>query len=112
MATHGHIVRFVAQSGQRDALIAALRPMFEAVRSEPGTLLYLMHTSPADPDVVWFYERYADEAAFEVHRTTKAHDEALLAIGPLLASPPEIHYLDLVASKASDALLSNVTETR
>lgn len=106
MATHGHIVRFVAHPGQRDALITALRPMFETVRSEPGTLLYLMHTSPADPDVVWFYERYADEAAFEVHRTTQAHDDALIAIGPLLASAPEIHFLELVASKATEALPS------
>lgn len=104
MATHGHIVRFIARTGRRDALVAALRPMFEAVRAEPGTLLYMMHTCPADPDVVWFYERYADEAAFELHRSTPAHDEALRTIGPLLAAAPEIHFLELVASKANVAL--------
>lgn len=99
MATHGHIVRFMARPGQRDALVAALRPMFETVTREPGTLLYMMHTSASEPDAVWFYERYADKAAFELHRTTAAHDAALAAIGPLLARPPEIHYLNLVASK-------------
>lgn len=107
MATHGHIVRFVARAGGRDALVAALRPMFEAVEVEPGTLLYMMHTCPADPDVVWFYERYADEAAFEFHRTTPEHDEALRAISSLLAAPPEIHFLELIASKADIGLPSD-----
>jgi quinol monooxygenase YgiN len=104
MATHGHIVRFTAQPGKRDALIAALRPMFAVVESEPGTLLYMMHTSVAEPDVVWFYERYVDEAAFERHRSTPEHDSVLAAIGHLLAVAPEIHYLELVAWKASASL--------
>ena len=99
MATHGHVVRFKAKPGQRDALIEALRPMFEEVKKEPGTLLYLMHLSQAEPDAVWFYERYVDEAAFQVHRTSATHDAVLAAVLPLLAVSPEIHWLDLVDSK-------------
>jgi quinol monooxygenase YgiN len=99
MSTHGHVVRFRARPGRRDELIEALRPMFEEVKKEPGTLLYLMHVSQNEPDAVWFYERYADAAAFEVHRTSATHDAVLAALKPLIAEPPEIHWLDLLASK-------------
>lgn len=109
MHTHGHVAKFVARPGKRDELIRALRPMFEAVKSEPGTLLYMMHTCPADPNAVWFYERYVDQAAFEVHRTTQAHDDALAAIGPLLDPSTEIHYLELIDCKANVLLPAELT---
>ena len=109
MATNGHLAKFTAHAGQRDALVEALRPMFEAVKAEPGTLLYMMHVCPSDPDTVWFYERYLDDAAFEVHRTTAAHDAALLAIRPLLAVPPEVHQLELVGCKANSVLTPGIT---
>lgn len=111
MATHGHIAKFYAKPGQRDALVAALRPMFEQVKSEPGTLLYMMHTSQAEPDAVWFYERYADAAAFEHHRTTPAHDRALAAIRPFLdpAHDIQVHHLELVGCKANAVLTPDVT---
>ncbi|TXL78137.1 antibiotic biosynthesis monooxygenase [Vineibacter terrae] len=99
MATHGHVVRFVARPGKRDELVAILKPMFNEVEKEPGTLLYLMHLSDNEPDVVWFYERYQDKAAFEIHRTSATHDAVLASLKPVLAAPPEIHWLSLVAGK-------------
>lgn len=111
MPTFGHIAKFRAKPGQRDALVDALRPMFEQVKSEPGTLLYMMHTSPDEPDAVWFYERYADAAAFEHHRTTPAHDRALEAIKPFLAAEGGIRvdHLELVECKANAVLPPEVT---
>jgi quinol monooxygenase YgiN len=105
MATNGHIAKFVALPGRRADLIAALRPMFEEVESEPGTLLYMMHTVPSEPDTLWFYERYRDAAAFEVHRTSRAHDAVIEAVRPLVTTwPPEIHHLELLASKPNAVL--------
>ncbi|MGV3569759.1 MAG: putative quinol monooxygenase [Ramlibacter sp.] len=109
MPTHGHVAKFVAKPGKRDALIAALRPMFEEVKSEPGTLLYMMHTCATDPDAVWFYERYVDAAAFEVHRTSRAHDDALAAIGPLLEPSTEVHLLEMIDCKANVLLPAELT---
>lgn len=111
MATHGHVAKFVALPGKRDALIQALRPMFEAVKSEPGTLLYMMHVCPTDANAVWFYERYVDEAAFEVHRTTQAHDDALAAIRPMLDPSTEIHYLEMIDCKVNAVLPQSITQT-
>lgn len=104
MATHGHIAKFVALPGRRAELIEALRPMFIEVESEPGTLLYMMHTSPDDADTVWFYERYRDKDAFEIHRHSATHDAVLAKIRPMLAPSTEIHYLDLLASKPNAVL--------
>jgi quinol monooxygenase YgiN len=37
--------------------------------NEPGCLVYRAHRSTRDPELFLFYEMYADEAAFEAHRT-------------------------------------------
>lgn len=109
MPTHGHVAKFVAADGRRDELIEILRPMFEEVKKEPGTLLYMMHVCPDDPGVVWFYERYADEAAFERHRTSATHDAVVARMMPLLDPRTEIRYLDLIDCKANAVLTAEVT---
>ena len=60
-------VKWLIKEGQLDAVIAALGPLTEASREEPGCLLYQAHRSPDDPDVLFLYEQYADEAAYQAH---------------------------------------------
>lgn len=58
-----------AAPGKGDALAALLAEQMAAVRaSEPGCLAYVAHRSTADPEQFFFYERYVDDAAFELHR--------------------------------------------
>jgi quinol monooxygenase YgiN len=58
-----------AAKGKGDALAALLAEQAAVVRrSEPGCLAYRPHRSTQDPDQFVFYETYADDAAFEVHR--------------------------------------------
>jgi len=99
MTTHGHVARFAIQLGRREEAIEVLRPMFAQIENEPGTLLYLMHVSSEEDDVIWFYERYQDEAAFAVHASSTAHHDVLEKLKPLLSGKPEVTYLDLVAEK-------------
>ena len=64
------VARLRAANGKADALAAMLVGQAAVVRAaEPGCLVYRPHRSTRDPDVFVFYETYADEAAFEVHRT-------------------------------------------
>jgi len=64
------VARLRAANGKADALAAMLVEQAAVVRAaEPGCLVYRPHRSTRDPDVFVFYETYADEAAFEVHRT-------------------------------------------
>jgi quinol monooxygenase YgiN len=58
-----------AAQGKGDALVAMLTEQVAVVRrNEPGCTAYRLHRSTKDPDVLFFYETYVDEAAFDVHR--------------------------------------------
>jgi quinol monooxygenase YgiN len=60
-------VRWTIKDGELDAVLAALRPLVEATRQEPGCLLYQAHRDPENPNVIFLYEQYADEAAYQAH---------------------------------------------
>jgi quinol monooxygenase YgiN len=58
-----------AAKGKGDALAEVLTEQVGVVRkAEPGCLVYTLHRSTKDPERFFFYEVYADEAAFDVHR--------------------------------------------
>ena len=44
----------------------------EHVENEPGTLMYILHEDAEDDDVLWFYEQYDRQAAFDAHGTSDA----------------------------------------
>lgn len=104
MGTEGHVARFVVRPGERDKALAVLRPMFEQVQNEPETLLYLMHVPKDEPDTIWFYERYTDEAGFTAHLESDVHQAVVEKLLPLLAAEPEITHLELLAAKGLPAL--------
>ena len=60
-------VKWTIKEGELDAVLAALRPLVEASRAEPGCLLYQAHRPPDDPNVIFLYEQYADQAAYQAH---------------------------------------------
>lgn len=63
------VARLRAARGKGDALAALLEEQAGVVRrAEPGCLVYRLHRSTRDPDLFLFYEMYADDAAFDVHR--------------------------------------------
>ena len=61
-----------AKEGQGDAVAEILRCMAEAVKAEPGTLLFWPHRSSANDRVFFLYELFADDAAFAAHQQTDA----------------------------------------
>ncbi len=80
----------VAQPGRRDEVLAAAREAFAAAQAEPGTEVYAIHVCPEEPDVVRFYEVYADAEARGAHSTSEAIGKLIGALGELLAAPPRI----------------------
>jgi quinol monooxygenase YgiN len=63
------VAKLRAAQGKGDALASLLKEQVAAVRAaEPGCLIYRAHRSPKDPDAFYFYEQYADQAAFDTHR--------------------------------------------
>ena len=64
------VAKIRAAKGKGDALAALLAEQAAVVRkAEPGCLVYRPHRSTSDPDLFVFYEMYADDAAFDAHRT-------------------------------------------
>jgi quinol monooxygenase YgiN len=59
-----------AAKGKADALRALLAEQAAAVRAaEPDCAMYRVHQAADDPELFVFYEIYADQAAFDAHRT-------------------------------------------
>ncbi len=70
------LARVTVKEGKARQYLAALAPLLEQARLEPGTLLYAVHRSADDPDVFWTTEVYADDAAFAAHTATEVHAAA------------------------------------
>jgi quinol monooxygenase YgiN len=60
-------VRWTIKEGEMDAVLAAMRPLMAASRAEPGCLQYDLHRDPENPNVLFLYEQYEDEAAYKAH---------------------------------------------
>jgi quinol monooxygenase YgiN len=91
MAKPAILAKLTAQDGKRDELVAAFGRMLDHVRAnEAGTEVYVLHTDDVEPNVVWFYELYADDAALGAHSTSDTMKSVGKDLGPLLAGRPVI----------------------
>jgi quinol monooxygenase YgiN len=94
------IATLKVQPGKEDAFVAAAKSMIEYVTAnEPGTKLYSLHRSMADPTTFVFYEVYADQAAFAAHGGSPAMAEFFGAAGTLLAGRPDIAMYEDIAAR-------------
>lgn len=91
------VAKLTAADGKRDALVAAMGPMMEAVEAEAGTEVYALHTDLGDENAVWVYERYTDSAALDVHSSSEAMAAFGASLGDLLGGAPEIMLLEPVS---------------
>ena len=94
-----YIVKLTAVPGRRDDALAALGKLVDAAETEPGTLVYAMHADTTDPDVIWFYEHYADQAAFDAHTGSATMAEIGGALAGLVAAPPDMRLLEIARRK-------------
>jgi quinol monooxygenase YgiN len=94
-----YIVKLTAADGKVDEAMAVLGKLVDATESEPGTLQYVMHTDAAEPNVIWFYERYADRDAFNAHATSTAMAEAMGGLGGLLDGAADMRRVKIVRRK-------------
>jgi len=87
-------VRFTLRDGQAaqqfDQLVAQTIP---GIRTEPGTLAYVVHTPEDEPLVRVFYELYADRDAFAAHED-QDHTKRFLAAREQLLSGVDVTFLN------------------
>jgi quinol monooxygenase YgiN len=87
------VAKLTATDGKRDELAAVFESLFPAVEQEEGTEAYILHEDVGDPNVIWFYELYTDEAALGVHGGSDAMKELGGKLGGLIAAAPELTML-------------------
>ncbi|HET6354863.1 putative quinol monooxygenase [Streptomyces sp.] len=75
---------------QFDALVARTA---EGIRTEPGTLAYVVHKPVDEPLVRVFYELYADRDAFQVHEE-QAHTRHFLKAREEFLISTDVVFLD------------------
>ncbi len=63
-------VRWTIASGHEERVAHLALTMVEPSNAEPGCQTYIVHRDPTDASVLFLYEQYDDEAAFDAHCTT------------------------------------------
>ncbi|MGI9117358.1 MAG: putative quinol monooxygenase [Gaiellales bacterium] len=78
-------VRWTINPGEKARVRELAESMLAPSNAEPGCQAYILHTDPADTSVLFLYEQYDDEAAFQAH-CDSPHFTAIVAaqIFPLL----------------------------
>lgn len=93
------IARIPVVPGKRAELVVAFQQALDNAAAEPGTLTYILHEDAKDPDVLWFYEMYVDQAAFEAHGTSAGMKALGPVVGPFMGGRPELTILNPVGGK-------------
>jgi quinol monooxygenase YgiN len=94
----GLIGKITAQPGQRDALVAVLVRAADALRADPGCLLYVVGTGD-DPEAIWVTEAWTDKAAHRASLEPPAVRALIAEAMPLIASMSDRTELTIVGGK-------------
>jgi quinol monooxygenase YgiN len=94
------LVRLQVVDGQRDQLVAALDPVRELAAGDAGTEVWTIHARGGNPNEVFIYELYRDQAAADTHDESPVLKTALQATHVFMAAPPEIIHGEVLASSA------------
>ena len=92
------IARITARPEAAAEVETALRTLVDAAIDEPGTVEYVL-SREGDSGSFWFFEVYADQAAFDAHGQNPALAQVFGPIGGLLAEPVEMHLLSPLQAK-------------
>ena len=86
-------VRMKFRAEDRKRVADLLSTLAEASRKEPGCVTYVPHAVEGEPDTVFIYEQYRDEASLDAHRATAHFNEC--AVGGLYQLMLERHVENL-----------------
>jgi quinol monooxygenase YgiN len=95
MDRFGFYGKITVHPGQRDALVAILLDAAAIMRDVPGCDLYIVNTSPTEPDTIWVTEAWHSR---EAHQGSLARDDvrALIERGrPMIAGGERIEVVPM-----------------
>ena len=89
---------FQAKRGCEAELESALRAMIAPVGKESGAIEYAVHRAHDDAGRVFFYEKYRDQAAVDLHMATSDLAALRAKVPALCASAPVVEFYQPLAS--------------
>lgn len=93
------LAKIPAAPGKRDELVRALEVALDTARGESGTIYYILHTDATNPDMLYMYELYENQAAFEAHVGSDAFKALGASLATLVGGRPEMTFLGPVGGK-------------
>ncbi len=107
MSAYGCYVKFTAQPEQRDTLVEHLLSAAAGASKAVGCELYIINTSPTEPDSIWVTEVWRSQEEHDASLTTPDAQAAIKQVLPLLAGSPE--KIDLLPVGGKGFTLTNET---
>ena len=95
------LAKLTAAPGKRDELLEKFQSMLDAVQSETGCELYLAHTKDDEPDSIYMYELYSDQASADAHMGSDAMKNFIVEAGSLFGGPPQLDFVKLHGGKGA-----------
>lgn len=92
-------VRLPLKPGVRAEAATAFQVAVDNVQSEADTLVYILHEEEADPDALFVYELYTDQAALIAHSSADWFKSFGPTLAPFMAGRPEMHFLAPLTGK-------------
>ena len=89
MSAYGCYVKFTVQPGQRDTLVEHLLSAATGVSKAAGCELYIINTSPTEPNSVWVTEVWRSQQEHDAALAIEGAQQAIMQVLPLLAGSPE-----------------------
>ena len=99
------LVRIVAKSGMRPAVLELLNTYTDGLGEEPGTEMFVVSLDPENEDTVWLYEMFRDEDAMEEHRASNGFHALMASLPNYLESPPAVLRMDPLRMAVHDKVL-------
>jgi len=87
-----------AKPGKEAELETLLTSLFSKVKQEAGVLEYVLHRAQGDAGKFFFYEKYKDQHAVDVHMSTSYLQEAFAKYDGLLSEKTEVEFYEEIAS--------------
>jgi quinol monooxygenase YgiN len=87
-----HVTVHVKPGHASEFVEAAVANATRSAAEEPGCVRFDVIRDRDDPNCLYYYEVYRDDAALATHRQTPHFKAYVEKIQPWLAAPPERHY--------------------
>jgi quinol monooxygenase YgiN len=91
--------KFTIKEGERDNMVSILLEAAESMKELDECEIYLVHTSAGEPDAVFVYEVWSDEAAHQNSLSLEATQTLIKRAKPIIAGMERISTMEAKGGK-------------